>query len=372
MFLVVKRVRAEAIRSARRSSKSSAADGTWDTDPGQPWSGPNADLPSTPPCTLGTQNPSVKCGLFLSAAFGLIVFGLSCKKTNKMLQTPSRLARNCLLVTRTLTRRAGRPAATSLTVRAFAAASAAVGRGEATFSTGARGSVQARAAESGVETALDDAAESSGSGQLLDFFATCSPGLEVSPASTAWLPHSALLPAAPLAARSEVPYTTRCPWPAAAQHARVFLTPNHQSVKHTPPHRFSDARPHPPPSRYHHTPQSVVAAELSSKFISARDVQEGSAGVSFRGSRSTGYRANLWLRSAIRVLVRLAAADLHIDPYTQGRRGGDAVYDFVKAAAPWAEVIPLRCARRDATALLLRAHPLTSAVHAAEIRVWWL
>ena len=50
-----------------------------------------------------------------------------------------------------------------------------------------------------------------------------------------------------------------------------------------------------------------------------------------------GYRAVLWLRAAVRVLVRLAAAELVVPP---GGRGGDAVYDFTRAAAPWHEVVP--------------------------------
>ena len=61
-------------------------------------------------------------------------------------------------------------------------------------------------------------------------------------------------------------------------------------------------------------PQSVVAAELAAPVIGAADIRPGRAGVDFRGSLYVGYNANLWLRSAVRVLVRLAAADLDIEP----------------------------------------------------------
>lgn len=87
----------------------------------------------------------------------------------------------------------------------------------------------------------------------------------------------------------------------------------------------------------------MVAAELAAANIGAGSVAEGRAGVSFRGTLETGYKANLWLRSAVRVLVKMASADMEINPDIPGQRGGDAVYTFVKEAAPWAEVIPPRC-----------------------------
>ncbi len=45
----------------------------------------------------------------------------------------------------------------------------------------------------------------------------------------------------------------------------------------------------------------------------------------------------LWLRAAVRVLVRLSSAELVVP---SGGRGGDAVYDFVRASAPWQDVLP--------------------------------
>lgn len=81
--------------------------------------------------------------------------------------------------------------------------------------------------------------------------------------------------------------------------------------------------------------EKVVAAELSSELIGAVDVQPGASGVSFAGSPRVGYLANLWLRSAIRVLVEMHRGWL--DPNISG---GQAVYDFVRGTAPWEEVVP--------------------------------
>jgi hypothetical protein len=66
--------------------------------------------------------------------------------------------------------------------------------------------------------------------------------------------------------------------------------------------------------------EEVVARELQSPQIRAARVRPGKAGVSFVGDAATGYRANLWLRSAIRVLQYQADAEL--DPR---RPGGDEV-----------------------------------------------
>ena len=82
--------------------------------------------------------------------------------------------------------------------------------------------------------------------------------------------------------------------------------------------------------------EDVVAAELESSLIGAQDVRVGASGVSFRGDVKVGYRANVWLRSAIRVLVELDRGWIDSDI-----PGGAAVYDFVRGAAPWHEVIPV-------------------------------
>ncbi|KXZ42082.1 hypothetical protein GPECTOR_209g410 [Gonium pectorale] len=84
--------------------------------------------------------------------------------------------------------------------------------------------------------------------------------------------------------------------------------------------------------------EEVVAAEL--RQLGYRGIEPSKAGVAFRGRRvSDGYAANLWLRSAIRVLVLLAEGPLGSGP-TDRRRGGQALYDFVYEAAPWHELVP--------------------------------
>ncbi|GAB4823363.1 hypothetical protein N2152v2_010409 [Parachlorella kessleri] len=80
--------------------------------------------------------------------------------------------------------------------------------------------------------------------------------------------------------------------------------------------------------------EEVVATELLSPHIRATGVQPGRAGVSFVGDASTGYRANLWLRSAIRVLQLLGVAEL--DPR---RPGGDEVYRAMMEALPWTDLL---------------------------------
>lgn len=62
----------------------------------------------------------------------------------------------------------------------------------------------------------------------------------------------------------------------------------------------------------------------------------GSSGVSFTGPPRVGYLANVWLRSAIRVLVEMRRGWL--DPDVPG---GESVYEFVRDAAPWSEVVPM-------------------------------
>ena len=81
--------------------------------------------------------------------------------------------------------------------------------------------------------------------------------------------------------------------------------------------------------------EDVVAAELrDARTIGASNVVPGASGVAFTGDARTGYLANVWLRSAIRVLCELRHGWL--DPAAPG---GVAVYDFVRGAAPWEEVL---------------------------------
>jgi len=81
--------------------------------------------------------------------------------------------------------------------------------------------------------------------------------------------------------------------------------------------------------------EEVVARELASPMINASDIIVGRSGVSFSGTQRVGYDANVWLRSAVRVLVELKRG--YLDP---GVSGTESVYEFVKHAVPWEEVIP--------------------------------
>jgi hypothetical protein len=72
--------------------------------------------------------------------------------------------------------------------------------------------------------------------------------------------------------------------------------------------------------------ETAVAQQLSSHPINASNVEVGQAGVSFTGrDLGVGYKCNLWLRSAIRVLVLLASA-----PLDTTRAAGDTIYDYVR------------------------------------------
>ncbi|KAK9831607.1 hypothetical protein WJX74_002393 [Apatococcus lobatus] len=101
--------------------------------------------------------------------------------------------------------------------------------------------------------------------------------------------------------------------------------------------------------------EQAVAKELSETVPGTTVIQPGRAGVSFRGADiSVGYNANLWLRSAIRVLLLLAEGP--IDP---NRPGGDELYLFFRQAVDWCARLPeghtfkLRC--RDAICDELRS-----------------
>lgn len=80
--------------------------------------------------------------------------------------------------------------------------------------------------------------------------------------------------------------------------------------------------------------EQVLAAELASPLIDAQEVEVGSAGVSFVGSKVTGYKATLWLRTAVRVLVQLAAG-----PLPSGRGQYDPVYIFIRDAVDWPSIL---------------------------------
>lgn len=82
--------------------------------------------------------------------------------------------------------------------------------------------------------------------------------------------------------------------------------------------------------------EEVVARELGSRNIQAHHIETSKAGVYFRGrDLAVGYRANLWLRSGIRVLRLLSRG--YLDPW---QPGGDEIYSLFRQAANWPELLP--------------------------------
>lgn len=80
--------------------------------------------------------------------------------------------------------------------------------------------------------------------------------------------------------------------------------------------------------------EAVVAAELAGRSIGAANIHPGKAGVSFTGDLSVGYRANMWLRSAIRVLQLLGETLL------DGRRpAGEEVYAAFREGGAWQRLL---------------------------------
>lgn len=77
--------------------------------------------------------------------------------------------------------------------------------------------------------------------------------------------------------------------------------------------------------------EEVLAAELRGPEIGARDVRPGAAGVHFRGGPAVGYRANLWLRTGVRVLREQARA--HVE-------GPEELYEWARTI-PWREYMNL-------------------------------
>src|SRR5205807_7179937 len=66
--------------------------------------------------------------------------------------------------------------------------------------------------------------------------------------------------------------------------------------------------------------EPLLAGEL--RDLGAADVTEGRGGVHFAGDRATLYRANLWLRTAIRILRPVLEADV---------TSPDELYDAVRS-----------------------------------------
>src|SRR2546421_3078572 len=71
--------------------------------------------------------------------------------------------------------------------------------------------------------------------------------------------------------------------------------------------------------------EPLLARELAG--LGAADVEPGRGGVRFRGDAAVLYRANLWLRTAVRVLQPVLEADV---------RSPDELYDAVRTI-DWAE-----------------------------------
>lgn len=76
--------------------------------------------------------------------------------------------------------------------------------------------------------------------------------------------------------------------------------------------------------------ETVLAAEV--RALGGRNVTETTGGVSFAGDLGLAYRANLWLRTAHRVLLHLSRFDAS---------GAEALYEGVKVV-PWPTLFPVR------------------------------
>src|SRR5215207_10079538 len=73
--------------------------------------------------------------------------------------------------------------------------------------------------------------------------------------------------------------------------------------------------------------EPILADEL--RALNATDVEPGRGGVAFSGDAALLYRANLWLRTAVRVLRPILEADVH---------SPDELYDAVRTV-DWAEFL---------------------------------
>src|SRR5437660_12525598 len=73
--------------------------------------------------------------------------------------------------------------------------------------------------------------------------------------------------------------------------------------------------------------EPILADEL--RALGAADVEPGRGGVAFAGDRAVLYRANLWLRTAVRVLRPVLEADV---------RSPDELYDAVRTI-DWSEFL---------------------------------
>jgi putative N6-adenine-specific DNA methylase len=98
--------------------------------------------------------------------------------------------------------------------------------------------------------------------------------------------------------------------------------------------------------------EGVLAEEIAG--LGGRHAAPAPGGVSFTGDRDLLYRANLWLRTANRVLLRLAEFPAP---------SPEALYEGVKAV-PWPEVFSVR--RKIAVEAAVRDSALTNSLFAAQ------
>lgn len=89
----------------------------------------------------------------------------------------------------------------------------------------------------------------------------------------------------------------------------------------------------------------VLAREIKSEQVNGEVLDVASSGVRFVASEPnhiTGYRACIWLRTAMRVLLEVAHQQIHPEDTTSYRRNTDlsqAVYEFVKDSADWSRLL---------------------------------
>lgn len=98
--------------------------------------------------------------------------------------------------------------------------------------------------------------------------------------------------------------------------------------------------------------EAVLAAEIAA--LGGEDPEAAPGGVSFAGDLELGYRANLWLRTAHRVLLHLASFPAPTP---------DALYEGTKAV-PWPDLFPVE--RRIAVEATVRDSGITHSGFAAQ------
>lgn len=87
----------------------------------------------------------------------------------------------------------------------------------------------------------------------------------------------------------------------------------------------------------------VLASELQGDPINAQILEVAASGVRFRaveGGHVTGYRACLWLRTAMRVLLEVSRGKLDLESaVSSSDQMSHAVYEYVRQCADWAYLL---------------------------------